>query len=270
MTTLTARYNCVALAGVNAPAVYKRDQHGYYYVLLAALNVYNSENIYYMFNESKHVFDRSNIFMRKMADGKIWGERDHPEYIVGMSEAEWVDRNEWIEIKNTAMHIREIELIVTDEVCDGQNVVEIWGWINPDGCEHGEKLKAALDNPHMNVCFSLRAIVREGRVNGRLSRFIDRLITIDWVIEDGLKICNKYSAMTRGSKVAQESTRTYVDRPVNFRELERAISVPETLSAVAQESARTRIRDLAAEYLKMCPPGERRSLAATGIAVRKW
>ena len=268
MADMTLRYNCVALAGVNRPAEYKRDENGYYYVLLAALNVYNSDNIFYLYNESKHVFERSNIFMRKMASGKLWGERDHPPYVPGMSEAEGVDRNEWIEITNTAMHIRDIDVIPTEEMVDGLPVVEIWGWINPDGCEHGDKLKVALDNPDMNVCFSLRAVVREGIINGRKCRRIDRLVTVDWVIEDGLKICNKYSAMTRGSKVAQESTRTLLDRPVNLRELERILTDEKATSSVATESARTRVREHARDYLGYA--GTVKQLNVQGLGARSW
>lgn len=267
MAEMTLRYNCEALAGVNKPAEYKRDGD-YYYVLLGALNVYNSENIFYMYNESKHVFENSNVFMRKVKSGNLWGELDHPPLLPGMSEAEFMDRNEWIEITNTAFHIRDVDVIVTDETCDGEPVVEIWGWISPTGAAHGARLKAALDNPDMNVCFSLRAIVREGVIRGRKCRRIDKLCTFDYVIEDGLKICNKYSAMTRGSKAAQESTRTYVSRAISPKALERICNDPTAVSSVARESSRVQVREYAREYLGFL--GASRSLAVKGLGQERW
>ena len=38
MADMTLRYNCVALAGVNRPAEYKRDENGYYYVVANGFN----------------------------------------------------------------------------------------------------------------------------------------------------------------------------------------------------------------------------------------
>lgn len=267
MENLSVRYNCVALAGVNKGAKLKKDEDGYYFVLLGALNIFNSDSIFYAFNESKHVFDRSSVFMRKVMAGNLFGEEDHPAPTPGMTEAEWLDRNEWIETKNVAMHIREIELKTTDQICNGLPVVEIWGWIRPDR-ERGPLLAAALENPHENVCFSLRAIVREGRVGGVLTRRIDRMVTFDWVIEDGLQICNKYSAMQRGSKVAQESTRTFVDRPVNVAELADIANNVGNKSKVAHESTRGNIRAIAREYLEFIP--HQNKLRNSGMALRNW
>lgn len=267
MSNLTMRYNCVALAGVNRVADLQKDSDGYYYVLLGALNIYNSENIFYAFNESKHVFDRSNIFMRKVSSGNLFGEEDHPPYVNGMSDAEWIERNEWIETKNVAMHIRDVELKSTDEVCNGLPVVEIWGWIKPNR-ERGVYLQEALDNPHQNVCFSLRAIVREGTIRGVRTRRIDKLITFDWVIEDGLQVCNKYSSMVRGSKVAQESTRTYIDRPIHQRTLEQMAQGCAIVGGVATESTRSAHKRIAEEYLGYANVRPKTHLR--GLGMRAW
>ncbi|ANZ48280.1 head maturation protease [Erwinia phage vB_EamM_Asesino] len=267
MENLSLRYNCVALAGVNKGATLKKDADGYYYVLLGALNIFNSENIYYAYNESKHVFERSNIFMRKVQAGNLFGEEDHPPYEQGMSEAQWIERNEWIETKNVCMHIREVEVKPTDQVCNGLPVMEIWGWVKPNR-ERGPLLAEALENPHQNVCFSLRAIVREGRIGGQVVRRIDKLVTFDWVIEDGLQICNKYSAIQRGSKVAQESTRTYVDRPISMEVLEDIIYNPTAVSTVATESRRGALRGIAQEYLALTP--RRSNLRVMGMGKGSW
>lgn len=267
MDNLTLRYNCVALAGVNATATLEKDADGYYRVLLGALNIFNSEGIFYAYNESKHVFERSNIFMRKVKAGNLFGEEDHPAPEPGMTEAQWIDRNEWIETKNVCMHIREVEVIPTDQTCNGLPVMEIWGWVKPNR-ERGPYLAEALENPHQNVCFSLRAIVREGYVGGVKTRRLDRLVTFDWVIEDGLQICNKYSAIQRGSKVAQESTRVLLDRRVSLQALEDILRNPNTTSAIATESRRGEVRALAQEYLAIA--NKKTNLRVMGLGNGKW
>lgn len=266
MENLSLHYNCVALAGVNKCAELKRDGD-YYYVLLAALNVFNSENIYYSYEASKHVFERSNVFMRKMLAGNLFGEEDHPPFEPGMTEAQFMDRNEWIETKNVSHHIREIDVKVTDQICNGNNVVEIWGWIKPDR-ERGQYLKQGLDNPHQNVCFSLRAIVRQGIIAGVKVRRIDNLITFDWVIEDGLKICNKYSSMVRGSQVAQESSKTYTDREITKQTLESIVYGRKGLSSIATESRRENIVNSAREMLKTID--SRPTFRKTGLGAARW
>lgn len=271
MENLSMRYNCVALAGVNAGASLQKDNDGYYRVLLAALNVFNSEGVFYAFNESKHVFDRSNVFMRKVQAGNLYGEEDHPPWEQGMSDSAFMERNEWIETKNVSHHIREVELVNTTQTCNGMPVVEVWGWVKPNR-ERGPLLAEALENPHQNVCFSLRAIVREKRVNGVVTRRIDKLITFDWVIEDGLQICNKYSAMQRGSKVAQESTRMYLDRVITREALEDILYSAREKTLVGTESTRqNQLRSIAEEYLGFAAQAEQRSnFRVMGLGTKRW
>ena len=268
MENMGLRYTCVALAGVNKVSDLEIDEWGYRKVLLGALNVFNSEGTFYVHEDSKHCFEKSNGFMRRIAAGNLHGEEDHPAWLPGMSEGEFIARNEWIETKNVSHHIREIWTVVTDELCNNLPVVEIWGWVKADR-ERGKYLQAAFDNPHQNVCFSLRALVREKTLpNGLTIRRIDEMFTFDWVIEDGLRICNKYSSMVRGSKVAQESTRTYTDLPVTRKSLEELASQA-TIVSVGQESHRANMSAKAKRML--CVMNTRPKLQRSGLtAGRKW
>lgn len=267
MNNPSLHYTCVALAGVNKGGSFEKDEHGYYKVLLGALNIFNHAGIYYLYEESKHIFEKSGEFMRRIAAGNLHGEEDHPAWEKGMTEDEFIDRNLWIETKNVAFHIRDVWTVHTDEMCNDQPVVEIWGWIKPDR-ERGPFLQAALDNPHQNVCFSLRAIVLEGWMNGVKVRKIDRMCTFDWVIEDGLRICNKYSSLSRGKgSIAQESTRTMAELKLNEPLLRRLASTEKT-SRVGTESHRGNVRSIAKDYLSkiVTKPG----LVKTGLAGAKW
>lgn len=267
MSNEIARYTCVALAGVNCPAELEMDEHGYRKVLLGALNVYNSEGTFYLHEDSKHCFESSTVFMRKIAAGNLHGEEDHPPWEPGMTEADFIARNEWIETKNVSHHIREVWLVPTDETCNDLPVVEIWGWVKPDR-ERGQYLEAAFANPHQNVCFSLRALVRERTLpNGTTVRKIDEMFTFDWVIEDGLKICNKYSSLARGSSVAHESTRTYSDVPVTEKALTE-LAANTGAARVGQESHRANMRLKAAQMLKCIKT--RPKLQRSGLSAGAW
>lgn len=246
----SVRYTAVALAGVNKTAELEQDGDGYYRVLLGALNVFNSEGKFYALKESEKAFDQSSDFMRRVSDGNLHGEEDHPAFLPGMTEEAYIARNEWIETKNVACHIREVELVPTDELCNDLPVVEIWGWVKPDR-DRGPYLKAALDNPHQNVCFSLRALVYEKTLpNGQVIRAIAEMFTFDWVIEDGLRICNKYSSIKRGGKVAQESTKTFSDVRVTRNTLEKMLTAESGGKTIAQESHRLHMVDRARQLLR--------------------
>ena len=94
------------------------------------------------------------------------------------------------------------------------------------------------------------------------------MVTFDWVIEDGLQICNKYSAIQRGSQVAQESTRTYVDRPISRQALEDILFKPEAVSTVATESRRGNLREIAREYLTIS--NSQGNVKVVGLGAGKW
>lgn len=266
---MSIKYTCVALAGVTGPAQLEKDKDGYYRILLGALNVFNTSGLFYVFEDSKRAFESSSTFMRKALSGKLFGERDHPPFEPGMSEAAWVDRNEWLEISNESHRIREVELITTDELCNGFPVVEIWGWVKPSG-QHGALLQAAMDDPHQNVCFSLRAIVKERTLpNGQKHRMVDEMFTFDWVCEDGLQICSKYSSLARDSKVAQESTRTYAEVEVTQRVCEDIIrNSGRSTGRVGQESHRVAMHQKAHEMLRSLR--SRPKVQATGLTASGW
>lgn len=185
-------YKCVALDGITDPARVKRDGD-YYWVCLGALNIFNSEGHFYDFSSSLPAFDDATKFKRKMYGGNLYGEDNHPVWEGWMTEEQFLLRNEDIDTDRISCHIREIEFVPTDEVCNGHPVQEIWGWVKPDRLR-GEYLKAALDNEHQNVCFSIRCWIREKWVGGQKFLMIDEVITFDWVTEPGVSKANKFYA----------------------------------------------------------------------------
>ncbi len=186
-------YACTALLGTNKTGELKPDEHGYYYLCLGALNFFNSAGIYYDYESSKHIFESSSSFMRRISTGNLYSEEDHPEWEQGRSLQEYIHRIKFIDSHNVCAHIRSVEVIPTDNAQRGGKVMMVYGWVKPDR-ERGAFLKAALDNPNQNVCFSLRALCDDNIINGVKVRTITDLITFDWVIEPGISRANKFAS----------------------------------------------------------------------------
>lgn len=194
-------YRCVALDSVNRGNDIKRDGE-YYYVCLGALNIFNSQGHFYEYEASKAAFDNSTVFMRTMLAGNQYGEDNHPKYEGWMTDEQFLIRNEQIDVDHRAVMIREIDFIPNGKMCNGLPVMEIWGWVKPFGVRGGE-LKKALDDPHQNVCFSIRAWINEKWVSGVKWMMIDETITFDWVPEPGIAIASKFYA-EHGHKITNE------------------------------------------------------------------
>lgn len=187
------KYACTALVGTNKGGVLKPDANGYYRMILGAFNIYNSAGLWYNYETSKHIFDSSSSFMRRMSAGNLYSEEDHPQWVDGTPLDMYVARIKRIEPKNICAHIRDIEVVPGDMSKDGSQVMLIYGSVKPDR-ERGKYLKEALDNPDQNVCFSLRALCDDKYINGRIERTITEFITFDWVVEPGLHVAHKYNA----------------------------------------------------------------------------
>lgn len=88
----------------------------------------------------------------------------------------------------------QIDYIVTNRKELGNNVVELWAWILPTENDLGRALKADLDNPDVNVAFSIRCFSKLVTYNGHPARVITKII------------CAKYTLLptTRGKRNANK------------------------------------------------------------------
>lgn len=187
-----AVFRCTALAGVNKEGVVKPDATGYYDVILGAFDYYNTNGAFYAFEPAKKLLEDSGILMRRIKKGVLHGERGHPKREEGMSDEDFIRRALSIDEGNIAFHIKEIE-VDDQNVVDknGKKIIAIRAKIKPCG-PAGDDLKASLENPHQNTCFSIRSFTED--VTNGLSRIknVVEIITWDWVVEPGIAIANKY------------------------------------------------------------------------------
>lgn len=189
------KYACTALQATGKKGDLKPDEDGYFYLCLGALNFYNAAGIWYDWEASKHLFDDSATFIRRITDGCVYSERDHPEWKDGMSFDAYVRRIKKIEMSNTVAHIRKIEIKQEGTDNEGRPIMVIYGWVRPEeDYEAGRALKSALLNKHQNVCFSIRSLCEDTIIRGKVFRVITEVVTFDWVVEPGISLAKKWNS----------------------------------------------------------------------------
>ena len=218
-------FSCTALAGTNKVGNLKRDADGYYEVVLGALDVYNHRGQYWpATTEVREMFKQSSRFMRRISRAALRCEYGHPKKEGGMNMKEYAHRLTQIWEHMVCCHIKEVWL-ETSRVKDpsGRVVIAIMGKIRPSATPYGLALEKQLQNPHENVCFSIRAVTGDIMERGRYDKHIKEIITWDYVNEPGIAAANKYCAPSLESidavaSVADVQTLEEVSVPVAMLE----------------------------------------------------
>lgn len=188
-----ATYSCTALLHTNKTGILRADAAGYYEVVLGGLDIANSVNAYYPYEPAKVLFETSSQLQRRIRNGCLKGEYGHPKRQPGMSDRDFLARILEIRESEICCHIREVSLIKDFKDKDGRSCVGIIGLVKPSGPK-ADALAASLENPHENVCFSIRSLTHDEYQRGRLIKTLKTIVTWDLVNEPGLHIANKYMA----------------------------------------------------------------------------
>lgn len=224
---MALKYACSALVGTNKKGVLKPDDNGYYRMCVGAFNIYSSAGIWYGYEASKHLLDNSSSFIRRIYNGNLYSEEDHPQWPIGGKFEDYVARIKRIEPKNICAHLRDIEVVPGDTGPDGTQIMLVYASVKPDR-ERGHLLKAALDNPDQNVCFSIRALCDDKYVRGRIERTLTDIITFDWVVEPGIVKAHKYNS---------PALESFVDVEIPVAAIENLISMTKAGNGLGMESA---------------------------------
>lgn len=235
-------FNCTALVGTNKVGNLKRDADGYYEVVLGALDVYNFSGQFYPAAGAREIFESSSAFVRRVRRAALRCEYGHPKREGGMSMPEYANRLTQIWEHMVCCHIKDVWL-ETQKVKDanGRTVIAIMGKIKPAATPYGLALEKQLENPHENVCFSIRAVTHDVMVRGRYEKNIKEVITWDYVNEPGIAAANKFSfpsleSIDAGMSYAGADTLTDLAVPVEA--LATFVAQQETMpNMVSMESA---------------------------------
>lgn len=190
-----ATYACTALLGTNKTGVIKPIDGGYYPLVLGAFNVYNSAGAFYPLAPAKEVMESSGSLQRRIRNGALRAELGHPKKLPGMSDRQFLERVLSIYEDNVCAHIRSVTLLDGVKDPNGNSTVAVLGDVLPSG-PHADVLKASLENPSENVCFSVRSLTDDETIGGRTFKHMRTIITWDYVNEPGIAVANKFSAPT--------------------------------------------------------------------------
>lgn len=187
-------FTCTRLNGTNKVGELKKNERGYFTVVIGALNMFNSAGMYYRADAAKHFFEESNSFMRRVKRGALRGEYGHPRRDAGMSMQAYYARLLQIHEDKVCVHFASVWLDFDNYKDDqGRPIVAILAEITPNG-PLGYVLEKQLLNPAENVCFSIRSFTDDKMERGVINRYIQQIVTFDYVNEPGMAVAEKYNS----------------------------------------------------------------------------
>lgn len=238
-------FSATKLPMLGKQGIIKPDADGYYELVVGGLNTYNNTGAwYYTIEGCRELFGPGSLLHRRIANGCLRAEVNHPKKMVGESDEAFFGRMLDVDLNNVCAHFKELWL---DEdfgknhpEYKNPNLVALVAKVKPSGIK-GAILKEALENSSENVCFSIRALADEGYVHGKRIRVIKEVIAIDLVNEGGILVASKWDSP------ATES----VDNGEAMRITEQLISRMQkesTGSLIATESSREAVEYISKKH----------------------
>lgn len=184
------RYNCTALLGINKKGILKPDADGYYEINVGGFNVHNFGGKHWPLGDAAKLFAPGSSLRRRLEGGVVRAELGHPRR-EGMNEIDFYQRLNEIHEDKVCGHFSEMRLDYNNfKSKSGFPMVAVVAKVRPSG-PFGNVLKDSLDNPKEETCFSIRAGVEDVGND----RFVQDIVTYDYVNEGGITIARKYYSM---------------------------------------------------------------------------
>lgn len=173
---------------------------GYYEFPIGAFNCQNSAGEVYTNDNIDNIFSKSGSFMRKIDSGKLFGEYGHPLPFPGEAENDYMARASSINDKDTCVFFKEVwndpkvgHLFRGCRGIDDSSIIT-FALLKPHG-NKWETLQRAIDDPNVNIAFSLRNFGRDRIYRGKTYVSIEQIITWDAVGDQGVGCAQKQSAL---------------------------------------------------------------------------
>lgn len=175
----------------------------YYLMPGGGFNIPNRHGVTYTFNDYlKECMGKESDFERRITEGQMFMELDHPKTYYNLmingqvvrkeiTELwEWVNRLKMIDMDNIGGHIRKIHW----NISKGLSGPVLW---DIEICPFGDKkwyLEQSLPNPDINTAVSIRTVTSPMKVGDKV-RNVEYWSTVDIVPEQGvLRACKHLSA----------------------------------------------------------------------------
>lgn len=179
----------------------QKDDKGWYRMNFGAINAFNAHGDLYLADGVHELIKgKSSRLAEKLAGGYLEGEKNHPSRQPGMKESDFLMRVLKIDTDRVSHHIRDLEIIDTGMPTGNGvqgNILAIVGWVKPVG-PYGEELRQKIEDPDINVAFSIRSLTSDKIINGTRVKKIENIITFDYVDEPGISLANKFDTMKYG------------------------------------------------------------------------
>lgn len=183
--------SCQVLNGTNKVGLLKKNDKGYYDMIVGALNMVNNKKEYYELSYARKFFDSTSDLVRMAEKGVLQGEQGHPKQGM-LSEEKFVERLLTVEEKSTCCHHRKLWLDFDNfKDADGRPFVGIMSSVGPSG-PYGDALERDMQNTELDVSFSIRCFSMPHRVGGRVIKEMRHAVTFDRVTEPGIMWATKY------------------------------------------------------------------------------
>lgn len=174
----------------------KPDANGFYKVPAGALNVYNTSGQFYIGDQDViNIFKNDPDLKRKLEKGALKIEVDHPDTKGYTTLAQYMERLKEIKEINVCGVIGGIDLVELDKYANGSNkkIIQIFIHVKPDG-PHAEVLKRKLEDPTLNLAFSLRSFTNDITTPGLPTiKKIINFINFDLINEGGITSAQKWN-----------------------------------------------------------------------------
>lgn len=174
------------------------DKDGYYDIVIGGLNTHNnSGSWYYTANKVLELFGPGSLLHRKISNGCLRGEVDHPRQMPNEKYDDYLDRMMSIDLNNVCAHFKDVwidkDFGKNHPKLGNPDLIAIMGKVKPAEPK-GAILKQALENPSENACFSVRSLASQELTGGKIVRTILEIITFDFVNEGGLTMASKWDS----------------------------------------------------------------------------
>ncbi len=171
----------------------EKNDKGWYRVCVGELNAFNHAGEFYVEEGFRELLTETDTYLsvkNRLESGLLKGECTHP-LREGHSDQDWLTRNLVIHEGFASHQFMSFELETTDKQVMGDYTVKVWCWILPTANQYGISLKADLDNPDVNVAFSIRCFSKIINYKGRVARRITKIICYDRIDIPGLRNATK-------------------------------------------------------------------------------
>lgn len=174
------------------------DSEGYFTQPIGAFNCANSMDEVYTLENINSIFDNSSDLMRKIQNGKLFGEWGHPSMLPGENANQFMSRACRVEDKDTCVFFKEVwsENKVSPAMQAygvPADAIITMARLKPMGSKW-EALQRSLEDPNVNTTFSGRFLTRDRVHRGKTYVVVESIVTWDAVTEQGIPAAEKWLA----------------------------------------------------------------------------